>query len=260
MKRYLFIAFAAVLLISSLLATSVSASDHPALVVDESCKLTDEQERVLEAKLKEVGDKYDLDIVILINDSTGGKTPTEFADDYYDENGYGRNAGYDGILLLISLENRDITTSTCGKGIEYFNDSELEYIEGLLIPYLASEDYYGAFTAFANECDRHIESYLESQKPKYGLYAVIGIIAGLIFAAIKGSSYKSELVSVYAKGDADDYIAPSGLELSVKDDIFAFSNVAKTIITSSSSSSRGGGSSTHVSSSGRTHGGRSGHF
>ncbi|MBQ6184026.1 MAG: TPM domain-containing protein [Clostridia bacterium] len=260
MIRSLLIAFAALLLISSFLAPFVSADDHPALVVDESDKLTGEQERVLEAKLKEVSDKYDLDIVVLINDSTGGKLPTEFADDYYDENGYGRNAGYDGILLLVSLENRDITTSTCGKGIEYFNDSELQYIEELLVPYLSGEDYYGAFTAFANECDRHIESYLESQKPKYGLYAVIGIVAGLIFAAVKGSGYKKELVSVYSKGDADDYIAPAGLALSVKDDIFAFSNVAKTIISSSSSSSRGGGSSTHVSSSGRTHGGRSGHF
>ena len=47
---------------------SVSASDHPALVVDESGKLTDEQERVLEAKLKEVGDKYDLDIKQIVLD------------------------------------------------------------------------------------------------------------------------------------------------------------------------------------------------
>ncbi len=258
MKKYLIVLFTVAALFSAIMFSASAANENLPLIIDEEDVLTDEQELKLESRLSELGEKYNMDFVVLINTSTGEKTPTAFADDYFDDNGYGRNDTRDGIILLLSSEKKDITTSTSGSAINSFSDSELEYIEQLLSPQIARGEYYSALNSFADECDKHISDYLESQKPKYFLYGVIGLCVGLLFAWIKGSKYKGELVSVVAKGNADDYITPAGLTLAVKEDVFAFSDVSKALI--SSSSSRSGGSSTHVSSSGRTHGGRSGHY
>jgi uncharacterized protein len=92
---------------------------------------------------------------------------------------------------------------------------------------------------------------------------VIGIIAGAIVLAIM----RGDMNTFRAQPNASNYIGSGGFRLSVRKDNFLNSKVSKTLreTTSSSSggssfSSRGGGSSFHRSSSGRSHGGRSGKF
>ena len=236
-----------------------AASAHPPLLVDGADLLSAEEFAALEAKLNEISDRRNLDIAVLTVDSLGGKSAMEYADDYFDYNGYGRGDNKDGILFLVCMGQRKWWITTTGMGIKYYDDDELIYLEELTLNKLSSGRYYEAFTAYAEECDVRIDKYIESLKPKYFLYAVIGAIVGLIFAFVNGNKYKRELISVMAKGDADDYITPSGLELTVKEDVFAYSSVSKTYIEPSSSRS-GGGSSTHTSSSGSSHGGRGGSF
>ena len=236
-----------------------TAAGRPPLLVDGADLLSAEDFAALESKLNEISDRRSLDIVVLTVDSLGGKSAMEYADDYFDYNGYGRNETKDGILFLVCMGQRKWWMSTTGMGITYYDDAELEHLEDLTLSKLSSGRYYEAFTAYAEECDVRIDEYIESLKPKYFLYAVIGVIVGLIVAFVNGNKYKRELVSVTAKGDADDYIAPEGLELTVKEDVFAYSSVSKVYIEPSSSRS-GGGSSTHTSSSGSSHGGRGGSF
>ena len=73
-----------------------------------------------------------------------------YADDFYDYNGYGYGDSRDGILLLISMEERDWRISTCGYGITVFTDAGQEYISDKFLPYLSDGDYSEAFTKYAD--------------------------------------------------------------------------------------------------------------
>ena len=61
-------------------------------------------------------------------DTINGETPMAYADDYYDYNGYGAGADNDGILLLLSMEDRDWWISTTGYGIDAFTDYGIDVI------------------------------------------------------------------------------------------------------------------------------------
>jgi len=195
--------------------------------------------------------------VIVTTPSFGDKSAQEYADDYFDYNGYGQGKNYDGILLLFSEAEWYYHISTSGKAILCFTDADLEMLEDAIIGLLRNREYYKAFNVFADKCDKRLDDYRSETIIGGVIYGVASLLIGMLFAAIKGGKYKKELISVVAKGNADDYIAPKGLELTAKSDVFVTSSVSKTYI-STSSGGGGGGSSTHTSSSGRSHGGRGG--
>ncbi len=263
MKRTIISLCVIICLVSSVLCITVFADDEKPLVVDDADLLTDDEEAKLTERLKEICDYGDLDIVILTVHSIGDKEPVDFADDYFDENGYGRGKDHNGILLLNSPDDpggRVVWISTCGLGLKYLNDDALYEMRDALISYLVNDNFYDAYLDFANRCESYISEYNKQQVKNYIIYGVIAVLIGLLFAAIKGAKYKKELISVVPKGNADDYIEPKGLKLTSKSDVFAFSNVTKTVISSSSGSSGRGGSSSHTSSSGRSHGGAGGRY
>ena len=76
-----------------------------------------------------------------------------YADDYYDYNGYGAGADNDGILLLLSMEDRDWWISTTGYGIDAFTDYGIDVIGDEIVPDLSNGDYYSAFTEFIDLTD-----------------------------------------------------------------------------------------------------------
>ena len=122
------------------------------LVVDQADLFTDSEESQLQASADELGAKYSMDIVIVTTNEAGGKTPMEYADDYFDYNGYGVGENRDGILMLIDFDNdpRTVWISTRGSGIDYLTDAR---IEGILDDMFANDkmangDYYGAAQAF----------------------------------------------------------------------------------------------------------------
>ena len=89
----------------------VSAADLPRLG-DDADLLTDHEEAVLLSELDEISERQRMDIVVVTTDSLEGKSAMEYADDFYDYNGYGFGNSRDGVLLLISMEDRDWWLST----------------------------------------------------------------------------------------------------------------------------------------------------
>ena len=92
-------------------------------VVDMADLLSDSEESSLLFKLDEISERQQFDVVVVTVGSLDGKTPTAYADDFYDYNGYGFGAEYDGVLLLVSMEERDWRISTCGYGITALTDA-----------------------------------------------------------------------------------------------------------------------------------------
>ena len=144
--------------------------DHIALtdggkptLVDDADLLNESQEKALSEKLKEIGTAYRCDVVVVTVNGLGNKTAEEFADDFFDYNGYGYGAtpdstgktvDGDGILLLVSMADRDYWVSTSGYAIKAFTDYGIqEYLEPMFLSYLSSGEYEYAFDRYADGCD-----------------------------------------------------------------------------------------------------------
>ena len=267
-------------------SASGSAPDAPqalrdpetvSLLTDEAGLLSDAEAANLREKLGTLSANWKNDILIVTVDSLGGNTPTEFADDWFDYNGYGQAASGGitdggGVLLLVSMEERDWWISTKGYAIQVFTDAGIEFLgDRLIADGLSSGDYASAFNGFADWCDKY---YIQAETGKpydtgnmpqakktsadYITVAAVCFGAGLLIAFFVTRGMKKQLKTVRKKQAAADYLRPGSLQVLYANEQFLHRNVTKVYNPPSESSS--GGSSSHSSSSGSSHGGGGGKF
>ena len=233
-----------------------------------------------------VSEQYACDVAVVFVSSLDGKDVVSFADDFYDYNGYGYGYGDDGILLLISVGDREYATSTYGTGRTIFPSYRISSeIEPGMLSYLKRSDWAGAAQSFIYSSSEVLEAYAsgaydqnqqnewrpgdtERATPKITpIGAAISAIIGFFTGGIPAGSMKRQLKSVQKKYGAANY-SREGLRLNRSDDYFLYMNVSKTPIprdtdrdhSSSGHSSHSSGGSVHFSSSGRSHGGTHGKF
>lgn len=158
MKRIWILLLAALLLVPMLAFADADSSERQKpLLVDEEGLLTEAEQIALEEELERISTEQKCDIVIVIPKTLGSKTATEYADDFYDDNGYGCGETKDGILLLVCMEERDWATSTAGRAQDWFDDDTLTRIEDGFLPKLSDGDYLGAFVNFSTRCERVLQ-------------------------------------------------------------------------------------------------------
>lgn len=255
MKRFILCLLAILLVLSTCLTASAITSITSTNLFDYEGLLTYEEQNALIDRLEAVSEAYQCDVVIVTDSDLGGKTPTQYADDFYDYNGFGYNDSRDGILLFVSLAERKWATSTTGKAIDIFTDSDLYYIEDEFKPYLSSGDYNTAFNTFVDLCEDELSTYGKFQFSFF--YLFVGLIIGVIVAFIAVLIMKGQLKSVRYQTAAHSYMRNNSLNITERRDIFLYSTVSRRAKPKDNGSS---GSSTHTSSSGSSHGGHSGSF
>ena len=224
----------------------------------------------IEEKLREISTRQKMDVVIVTTNSLDGKTATEYADDFYDNVGYGYGEERDGILLLVSMEERDWAISTTGWGITVFTDAGLQYMQEQFLPYLSDGEYVEAFDTFVELCDDFITHAYEGDPydvdalPKTYFKVIwipIGLVAGFLISAIVACvKMNTEMKTVVKQHSASRYTKDGSMNITNSNDIYINNVVTRRTIKSDNDSHGGGGSSTHTSSSGSSHGGSSGKF
>jgi len=258
------------------------------LIADNANVLTEIEEQSLLAKLKKYTETLKCDIAIVTVMNTNGKTAQEYADDYYDENGYGYGKDKSGVLFLYSKSDNKWATSTYGTGMLLTTDAVDEIVSGIG-DYIRNGDYNSALTKYANDIFTELSSYITDEysdlnsvyedtisdpsivypenKHNPIIWFVITFAIAFVIALIAMNVATANLKSVYSQKNANSYIVPNSFVLTNKSDTFLYSNITRTVIpknTSSGSGSSGGtggiSNGAHVSSSGRTHGGSSGSF
>lgn len=130
-------------------------------------------------------------------------------------------------------------------------------------------------TSFARLCDDFItqartgEPYDAGHLPKEPfepvLTLVIVLFISFVISLIATGIMKGKLKSVYSRSEADSYVKSGSMKLTKTNDLFLYSHIGRrkkpeNHENQSHPSSPPGGSKTHVSSSGRTHGGGGGKF
>lgn len=258
-------------------------------VIDRAGLLTDAQAAELEESAQALAERYQMDVVILTVDSLGRKSAEAYADDYFDENGYGIGSSHSGILFLLSMEERDWAISTCGNAIRAVTDYGVESIFSSIASYLSDDRYYEAFSRYLQELERYFAAY-ESGSPIHGntwdydgpgsyepatsdesktlalprilLRLVIALAIGAAVAALVLTGLKKQMNTATRQSGAANYIVPGSYLLYRNQDRFLYSTTSRVRRAETSGSGSGGhsGSSTHHSSSGSSHGGGHGKF
>lgn len=254
-------------LMCTVISTEVYADGNKNYVIDNADLLDASQESKLSEQLKTIQKNWQFDVVILTVNSTDEKDITEYADDFFDYEGYGP----DGILLLIDMGSRQWAVSTAGTGIDAFTDAGQDYIQEQFKPYLSSGKFYKAFKVFADNCNLFLKKAAKGRPYDVGylpkeplpLYWIpLSVFIGMIFAFLVCQSSANSLKTVHRQPYAGSYVKKDSLKMTESRDMFLYRNVTRTRreTQKQSSSSGGGKSSVHTSSSGRSHGGSSGSF
>lgn len=253
-------------------AESTIILDTRERVVDMAELLSDSDKTALLSKLDEISERQKLDIVVLTVNTLDGKTPRDYADDFYDYNGYGFGENKDGILLLVSMEDRDWWISTTGYGITALTDAGIEYISEKFLSDLSDGDYAQAFTTYAELCDQFItqaktgEPYDIGNMPKEPFNVawniLVAFVIGLVVAFVVTNIMKKQLKTVQLKSEANNYVKSNSMIVTENRDLFLYNQVSRRARPKETDNRSGssGGSSTHTSSSGSSHGGGGGKF
>lgn len=232
-------------------------------IIDEADLLTDEEESILTKRVNDIYARYNYDVVIVTTYSLEGYTATEYADDFYDYNGFSKN----GILFLLSTEYRDWAISTAGDGISAFTDSGQALLFNSMKDDLSNNSWYGALDIFTKQCNKYIGYYVENHtpyEPKESPHIVQAILIGLLFGSFFGFfvmsvRYQKNMKKMLGNEVGCSAAAYINGDIKIIDqyDYFIRNDHREHFVSDEHSS---GASSTHTSSSGRTHGGSSGKF
>ena len=231
-------------------------------IIDNAGLLSAEQISNLEKEIAVTAETYNFDLVIVTERNIGGSDPREYADDFFDYNGYGLGSERNGGLFLHVTESREIYVSVSGTGIGIYNNTAADKLEADIVKFLRDDNPFEAYRSFLHNWEIFLALNAKGRSynffHRWNLVLVIGswVLALLIGCAVV-LAWKKKMNTALAKTQADVYSVPNSLVFKTKKDSLVYSNVAKTRRQTKSS---GGSSLTtlskHVSSSGRKHSGR----
>ena len=139
--------------------TVVGAEDVKRYVIDFGELLSDEEEARLDQKAAEISARQGMDVVLLTVDDLDGKSATAYADDYFDYNGYGQGTQRSGLLLLLSMADRDWWISTRGSAIQAFTDDGIQYVFDKAKSDISGGRYAQGFDRFLDTADTMMSAY-----------------------------------------------------------------------------------------------------
>lgn len=226
------------------------------LVVDNAGLLSAGERNALEQKLAGYSERCQCDIAIITVPSTGNKDVELFTVDFYDYNGYGYGSGKDGLMLLLSMEERDWCVSRHGKSERIFTQNVVDDMISSVSGYLSDDDYNTAFNRFADDFVKRYESAGKISP----IWIPVDLGLGFVIAYFSMKAKTSNLKSVKSKRDASDYIHHDSMHLVSDKDSFLYSNVTRTPIVREVESKGGGGGGGFIGSSGTSHSVSSGKF
>lgn len=268
MKRILAILIA--LYLSVFLVGGMSAfADAGPYVFDEADLLSDTEEADLAALAMDITEEYPINVyVAAVNDfyDLGASNAYDAAKVFYRNNDLGYGAGRDGMLLLLSMADRDYALVAYG---DYATTNLTDYgrqkLSEEFLDDFRDNDWFGGFEDYFKvtkdylyqaKIDKPVDIYpKEPPDPKKvrSLGAAISLLLGCPAALLTGAGMKSKLRSVKPASSANQYLNAGSVNFSDRSEIFTHTTQVRTPIPRQSRdeghSSFGGGGS-HIDSDG----------
>ncbi len=270
----------AFLLVALMLLPAAALADTQ--VIDDAGLFTTSEIAEMTRIINDIEDKHQVDIVILTTSDTPDDYSDsmyrvrDYADDYYDQHGYGMGPDDSGLLYLIDMNNRVQWISTGGVMREYIDDSREEDIFDATADYMRYGDYGKAtirameMVSYMMDKGREEGTFLYDEVTgerlsgiynalttgEMGVAAVCGVIVALVIVFsvsagynLKGNTYSYDLgknSSLYMNRDKDHFL---------RETVTRTARVTSSGNGCSGGGGRSGGSGVHRSSGGVSHGG-----
>lgn len=256
--------------------TEIDVNKHR--LIDNAHLLSFSEENELLAELDKFSERDELDFAIFTTESLGSMSVEAYAERAFDLYGYGYGESLDGILLVISMENRDFDIYAHGNAENIFTAQIREYIASQFTPYLSSGEYKEAFSKFIYLSELCVSNpqYIQSQIDDYDYSydynydyntniaerpdslpiktGLVAIVIGVVIAILIVLKMVSKLKTVHHQKDADSYVVQGGMNVTESRDMFLYHTVTRTAKPKNTSNgSHSGGGFSSSSSSGGSH-------
>lgn len=271
MKKKLCFALLFSLLLCLLLPLYASATGIAAeeLVTDEAGILSAEEIERLERVAAQVSEQYGCGVyIVTVEDFQSYGSNVEAASEaVYRQRGMGYGAEKSGILLLLSMADRDYDLAIYGRtAITAFTDYGQEELADSFLPYFRRDDWAGGFEKFVNNAAYLLQRAAEGDPVDIlvygdterapmgtGMKLLLSIAPACLISGGVCLGMRGKMKTAKTKTTAEDYVVPGSLQLSVNTDRFL--RTTRTVVKDPPPESRGGGHSggTSVNSGGFSH-------
>ena len=221
-------------------------------VFDLSDLLSYEEWEKLETRAQDISRRHNCGVYFaLVDDYTdyGDGSVYEVTWQLYHGSELGMGEKRDGIIVLLSMAERDYAMFVYGENAEYaFNEYGQEQLEEAFLDDFGDDDWYGGISHYLDTCDAYL-TQAETGKPVRPASWPKILMATGISCAVAGAVcflLMRSMKSVRQKAEADTYLTQGGLQLTEQYDRYTHTTETRTKIekndSGSSSESGGGGS------------------
>ena len=228
--------------------------DH---ITDSANLLTNEEWQVLEQRAREIEKNYGFGVYIVTVDDYyhySHGSVMDAATSIYQQYSLGTGKGKDGLMLLLSMSDRDYSLITYGDFGNYaFNDEGRAQMTGFFLDDFRNNDWYAGFADYITWSENYLQAAndgqpysnqvvpMSSAERSSAIMVRVLIILGfsLIVALIYVGVLSSKMKSVAEATRAGTYVS-GNLNLMKKVDRFSFATQSKVKISTEKSGGSGG--------------------
>lgn len=264
MKKRVLSLLLAVMMVFTLCVSPAAAEQTGAqlnYVTDAAGLLSESENAQLEKMAQTVSQKYGVGVyMVTVEDYRNYQPDGVFIATYtiYHDNTMGEGPNRDGIMLLLSMDDRDWAMFCYGSRCEYTFDSYgQKQLEEVFLDNFQENDWYGGFADYVNECEAYLETASVGKPVRSSNFIpiLVAITLSLLLSVLIVSLIWNKMDNVAAKATAATYISQD-LNLTEKTDRFIRKTTHRQAIQRNSSGSSG----SSKSESGGGGSGRSGKF
>ena len=228
-------------------------------IFDLSDQLSYEEWAELEARASDISQRHGCGVyAAFVDDFTeygGGNDVYKTTYQLYHASELGMGADRDGIIILLSMDDRDYAMFVYGDHAEYaFDRYGQKELEDAFLGYFGDNDWYGGVSHYLDTCDEYL-TRAEEGKPVRKNTLPIYIIVVAASCAIAGGiclMLKWQLKTVHKKAEANEYVAAGGLNLTKQYDRYTHTTETRRKIHDDSDSDSGTSSCSGGGGSGRS--------
>ncbi len=134
-------------------------SDNAKPVTDGARLLSETQKFALNERAAKISQKYGCGVyIVTVKSINDGSTPYEYAKNIYRKNSFGYGNEKSGVMLFVSMAERDYYVIAYGHGNTIFTDKNKDRLIGRFRPYLSKGDYNQSFLTYINTCGEYLKT------------------------------------------------------------------------------------------------------
>ena len=242
-------------------------------VYDDAALLTETEIDALNDDILALQEASGWNVYAVTTADASGKSAMAYADDFFDEHSPEQE---DGVVVLVDMDNREITISACGDAMRYLTDERVDAILDDAYADAGNDAYGDCLDTMLDGIAGYYDAGIQSNQynydtetgavSRYRTLTLTEILIALVIAVGVGAIIYGVVVGKYQLRFGTyqyDFRESGRVDLRVRDDHFVNQTVTHRRIPKENTSGGGGSSgrtSTHTSSSGRTHSGGSRKF